>query len=56
MIRGNALEKIELGSEFDEMMRIAGGRKMSLVIYNSLEELQAKGTMMTLGRDLGAVR
>ena len=56
VIRGDTLNTVKLKQEFDHMMRQAGGRQVSLVIYESLEVIKAKGTMMTLGRDLGAVQ
>ena len=56
VIRGETLTTVRLKQEFDHMIREAGGREVSLVIYESLEVIKAKGTMMTLGRELGAVQ
>ena len=56
MIKDKAFKNVALKEEFDHMKRAAGGREVSLVIYESLEVMKAKGTTMTLGRELGEVR
>ena len=56
VMNSETLKVVGLQEEFEHMKRIAGGRDVSLVIYESLDGLQAKGTMMTLGRELGEIQ